>query len=458
MENRSHETSPGLTEPALAKEVSLLQTRGMVRHEAKGNRRRQQLPERSLIVGIDIGKTRHAAWMIDPGMRPLARAKIAATPAGVDEMLSRAERAQKNAQLDHIVVAFEPTSHYWMLLANCLEQRGVDYLVVHPISVWRGREIREYSYAKDDFKDASLIAELAAQFHFTQARLREPLWQTMRSLAYERFGLVELRSRALQETRSHLDVVFPNYPVIHRLSRASKTVLSGDPDPTRIAAMPFEDFVAETRKGYEGGRLSRSTLVRIHEAAQRSWGLGSRGAGSKIRLALAMQRQQFMAAQVAELDRRLLELYDDTGYAGIAETMPGMSSITAAMLLSLSGDPGEFDSGRCLAKLAGFNARENESGEFKGSRGITGRGNPILRTIAFRAAVSLAKNNPEFKSRLFYLMCRRSNPMTRRQAYVALANKVLRTLHTMWVNKEPYDPDIATGRKPPTLLSERHED
>jgi transposase len=436
----------------------LQQTRGMVRHEAKRDRRRRRLPEMSLIVGVDIGKTLHAAWMIDPEMRPLARAKFAATPEGIDDMLVRAQRAQERARLDHTVVAFEPTSHYWMLLADGLERRGVDYLVVHPISVWRGREIRDYSYAKDDFKDASLIAELAAQFHFTQARLRDPLWQTMRSLAYERFGLVELRSRARQESGSHLDVIFPNYPVFHRLSLASRAVLTGDPDPARIAALPFDDFVAETRRAYDGGRLSHSTLRRIHEAAQQSWGLGSRAQGSKIRLALAMQRHRFLAAQVDELDRHLLELYADTGYAGIAETMPAMTPITAAMLLALSGDPTEFDSGRCLAKLAGINARENESGEFKGSTGITRRGNPILRTIAFRAAVSLAKNNPEFKSRLFYLMHRRSNPMTRRQAYVALANKMLRILHTMWVNNESYDPDVATGRKLPTLLSERHSD
>ena len=283
-------------------------------------------------------------------------------------MLERAERARTKAHLDRTIVAFEPTSHYWMLLANGLEKRGVDYLLVHPISVWRGREIREYSYAKDDFKDASLIAELTAQLHFTQARLRSPLWQTMRSLAYERFDLVELRSRARQEMGSHLDVIFPNYPVFNRLSLASRAVLSGDPDPARIAALSFDDFVAETRRAYDGGRLSHSTLRRIHEAAQRSWGLGGRAAGSKIRLALALKRQRLMAAQIEDLDRHLLELYDGTGYAGIAETMPAMTPITAAMLLALSGDPAEFDSGRCLSKLAGSNARENESGSARRHR------------------------------------------------------------------------------------------
>ncbi len=428
-------------------------TRGMVRHEAKQNRRRKQLPDRSLIVGVDIGKRRHAAWMIDPAMRPLGKSKVAATPVGIADMLRRAERARAKAQLERTIIAFEPTSHFWMLIANDLERRGVDYLVVHPISVWRGREIREYNYAKDDFRDASLIAELAAQLHFTQARLRDPLWQTMRSLAYERFGLVELRSRALQEAGAHLEVVFPNYPVFHRLSLASRAVLSGDPDPQRIAGVDFDDFVGETRRGYEGSRLSRSTLLRIHQAAQGSWGLGARATGSKLRLSLAIQRQRFIAEQIAVLDEELLDLYERTGYAGIAETMAGMTSITAAMLLALSGDPADFDSGRCLAKLAGINARENESGAFKGNRGITRRGNPVLRTVAFRAAISLARNNLDFDARLARLMHRRSNPLTRRQAYVALANKMLRILHTMWVNKEAYDSDIATGRKLPSLLN-----
>lgn len=428
------------------------QTRGMVRHEAKRDHRRQQLPDEAVIVGLDIGKRRHAIWMIDPTMKPLGKNTIEATPDGLALMLAKAEKARLRAGLKHVVVALEPTGHHWMLIAKDLEDRGVDYLVVHPISVWRGREIRTFSYAKDDFRDASLIAELAAELHFTQARLRDGLWQTMRSLTYERFGLVELRSRARQETGAHLDVIFPNYPVFNTMSLASRAVLGGDPDPERIANLDFDEFVTETRKLYEGTRLNKSTLRQIHLAAQHSWGLGARAAGSKLRLSMALRRQRFMSDQVACLDEELLGLYEQTGYARIAETMPGMTSTTAAMILSLCGDPIDYDSGRCLAKLAGINARENESGEFKGSRGITRRGNPVLRTIAFRAAVSLGKNNDQFRARMEHLMTRRDNPLRRRQAYVALANKMLRILHTMWVTHEPYDPGIAAGSKPPTLL------
>ena len=41
--------------------------------------------------------------------------------------------------------------------------------------------MHEYSYAKDAFRHASLIAELTAQLCFTQARLRAPSWRAMRS-------------------------------------------------------------------------------------------------------------------------------------------------------------------------------------------------------------------------------------------------------------------------------------
>jgi transposase len=266
-------------------------TRGMLRHQAKRQGRRTDLPDRSLIVGVDIGKRRHAVWMIDPSMRPLGKTKIEASPQGLTAMLAKAEAVRMGTELEQVVVAFEPTSHYWMLMANQLESRGVAYVIVHPISVWRGREIREYSYAKDDYRDACLIAELAAELHFTQARLRDPLWQTMRSLAYERFGLVELRSRAQQELRAHLEVIFPNYPVFHRLSLASRAVLCGDPEPGRIAALPFDDFVLQTRSQFEGTRLNAATLRQIHAAAQQSWGLGARAAGSKVRLSLAIERK-----------------------------------------------------------------------------------------------------------------------------------------------------------------------
>ncbi len=87
-------------------------TRGMMRHEAKQDRRRKQLPDGSLIVGLDIGKRRHAAWMIDAVMRPLGRAKVPATPAGIRDLLRLAEGARIKAQLDRAIVAFEPTSHF----------------------------------------------------------------------------------------------------------------------------------------------------------------------------------------------------------------------------------------------------------------------------------------------------------------------------------------------------------
>lgn len=82
----------------------------------------------------------------------------------------------------------------------------------------------------------------------------------------------------------------------------------------------------------------------------------------------------------------------------------------------------------------------------------------MLRTVAYRAAMSLARNNVEFKTRLDYLMTRPENRLARRQAYIALANKMLRVLHPMWTRNEAYDPEITLGNKPPKLFSKKDQD
>jgi hypothetical protein len=57
-----------------------------------------------------------------------------------------------------------------------------------------------------------------------------------------------------------------------------------------------------------------------------------------------------------------------------------------------------------------------------------------------------------------HLMMHRANPLCRRQDYVAMASKMLRILHTIWENSEPYDPEIAMGRKLPGLFAARQQE
>lgn len=123
-------------------------------------------------------------------------------------------------------------------------------------------------------------------------------------------------------------------------------------------------------------------------------------------------------------------------------------------LLALTGGPGRFDDGRCLVKLAGSNPTERSSGERQTSGGIHRRGRPTLRLVAYQAAISLVRYNPDFHARYLALIAEdRPRRLTKKQAYVAVANKLLRTLWAVAVTGAPYQSAIARGEVRPHSIA-----
>ena len=78
----------------------------------------------------------------------------------------------------------------------------------------------------------------------------------------------------------------------------------------------------------------------------------------------------------------------------------------------------------------------------------------MLRYVAYQAAVCLVRHEPEFRRRYHELTDkRRAHRLSARQAYVALANKLLRTLWSMAVSGHGYEPAIARGEVRPLPIA-----
>ena len=169
-----------------------------------------------------------------------------------------------------------------------------------------------------------------------------------------------------------------------------------------------------------------------------------------LRWRLAAERVALADGAIAELDARMIELLEVTGYGWLRGQLKGLGDATLAALLALTGDPARFDDARCLVKLAGTNPTERSSGEREAAGGIHRRGRPVLRYVAYQAAVSLVRHEPEFGARYLELTDRgRAHRLAPKQAYVALANKLLRTLWSMAVSGHGYEPAIARGEVRP---------
>lgn len=431
-------------------------TRGMRRQSMKLARRRERLPVDALIAGVDLAKKESVVIFSRAADRArLGKLTITTDRAGVERLVSRATELRERHGLGELVVAMEPTSHFWKLVARALEAAGVSYVLVQSFVVAMSRELDNLTRDKTDARDAGLIADLAAELRFTETTLPAGPWAELDLLAEARDGRVVERGAALQEQRALLELVWPQLLAAcpDLAGTHLQVLLRTGLTPEQAAAMPEGRFLALLRRHHRPRRFLRWMARRLRATAT-GVEVTPETAGAALRWRLAAERIGLADGAIAALDVRMAELLEATGYGRLRGEIPGLGDVGLTNLLALTGDPGRFDDGRCLVKLAGSNPTERSSGERHASGGIHRRGRPTLRVVAYQAAISLVRYNPDFRDRYLGLIAEdRPRRLAKKQAYLALANKLLRTLWALAVTGAPYQSVIARGEVRPVPIA-----
>ncbi|HSW43576.1 MAG TPA: IS110 family transposase [Patescibacteria group bacterium] len=414
-------------------------TRGMRRRTAKLARRSEIMTRETLVAGIDIARKECVVVFVRAADKArVGRLRVPTTPAGLLAIADRGRQLAGQEGCDRLVLAMETTGHYWKILARTAGRIGVDYVTVQSFVVARARELDDLTRDKTDQRDAGLIADLAIELRFNEVQLETGPWAELRSLADARDRYrVEMRA-ALQEQRALLELTWPalleHVPDLDgsHLQAMLRLGLS----PVEIGGLPRARFTARLRREHVGrflpwmaGRLLAAARCAVPE---------DQAPSATLRLQLAGQRNRAGTIAVARLDAELAAAFDATGLAWLRGQLRGLGDSQLHNLLALTGDPRRLDDARCMVKLAGSNPTERSSGEQQAAGGIHRRGRPLLRLLAHQAAVCLVLHHPDFAARFTELTTRPHRPLHKKQAYVAVANKLLRTLWALAVSGEPY--------------------
>lgn len=115
--------------------------------------------ESSYFIGIDVSK-QQLDWQVkNADNHRLAAGRTANKPTGIDKLFER--WACQGLALDQLVVCFEYTGPYGLLLALMLERAGICYVMVSAAEVQRSLGIRR---GKSDPIDAGRLAEYVWRF------------------------------------------------------------------------------------------------------------------------------------------------------------------------------------------------------------------------------------------------------------------------------------------------------
>jgi transposase len=343
----------------------------------------------TMTLGIDVAvRAKHRASLAD------ARGEYVWTGRGFRTRTDELEQLWAQIPADaEVTVVLEPTRNAWVPLVAWLQRRGARVVLVPPE---QSKDLRRYysKHAKNDKLDSRILARL-------------PLLHPEGLTALDELGPADALKRAV---RRHATLVDRRTACYHRLDCLLEllgpgwTDVLGSSEFGKAALVVLERY-ADPRKLRRLGRARLTSLLVKHsmgqwredkadqllEAADETlalWQASGELDFAELAADIASEVRTIKAlnAELAAVDERIAQLYDQADPAGIFRSAPAMGTISAAGILGRLGDPNRFTNLAGVRAFTGLVPGVDESGEAGHHTGPTKAGDPGLRHQLYLAA------------------------------------------------------------------------
>ena len=386
------------------------------------------------IIGIDIGKNHHEASIVDSSGKLISRSlRFSNTHKGTDKLM---EHISKHVNNESLVFGMEATGHYWYSIYSFLKSKGYTIHVINPIQSdkLRSMYIRQ---TKNDSKDSFLIAEVIRFGQFTTTALADEKLLTMRQLCRYRDSVVADRTQIKLRINTILEQIFPEYEkqLSYLWGNTSTGILETYITPDKIANAPVDDLFTLI-KDRSHNKLTMGKAISIKEAATNTFGIKIAQDAFSFQLKQLFDRLKLLDKQIGQLDKEILKYYET--FNCYLHTIPNISPIIAATILSEIGDITRFRNASSLVAYAGIDPTVKQSGEFCSTRNqMSKRGSPYLRHAIFLAASCCSFHDNPLND---YYKKKRTQGKHHLYAVGAVSHKLTTIIYAILRDGKPYEP------------------
>jgi len=302
------------------------------------------------VVGIDIGKRKHAATALSPQGEIIAQlASFPNTREGLDRL--EHEVLRKAGGPGHMLVGMEATGHYWMCLRAELERRGYATVVINPLQT-NARCNAQIRKTRNDRSDSLSIARLVLSGEARAARVPNHETVELRLLTRHRRRL--LRAIGDQERYAHtlVDRLFPEYADLF----SQPFLPSGEQLIRQVGLAPDtlvqrQDQVRDVLRSASRGRLGSELIDQLLQAAQTSIGVPQAQDVIQQQLTSIFDFRQVLRAQIDQIEEEL-----EQRVQSLASPLPslGISRVLAATIHAESDPISDFGTADQYVAYAGL--------------------------------------------------------------------------------------------------------
>ncbi len=398
-----------------------------------------------LVVGIDVAKDKHHAFMGTATGKSLLRKLVFENNLeGFRKLLERSEAVKTQNALSKVVFGLEPTGNYHKPLGAYLIRCGRHVVLVTGKAVKNNRELLDGRWDKNDDKDAANVADLVSRAKCLYYDYPPSSINDLRQLLSLRRRLKKEEHSLRMRIRNNLLAQY--FPELDRFYSAceseSLAIVHWCLDPGIIAGMQFDEFftmVTTTRRGI----AQKLRLQKIHRLAVESIGSPT-GPAAELEAPLLVQKLKEVRGQLKQVADQMQDICLQFAEYNWLLTIPGFGPYVAARVLASISNPWRFDSSNQVLKMAGYDLGANRSGKRSDDAVpvISKRGNSELRYALYQAAHVASTRNRDFIGYFTRILRGRERERgIKTKMKVKLAAKMLKIAWTLMRKQEVFDPD-----------------
>jgi transposase len=397
-----------------------------------------------LVVGIDVGKETHHAFMgTATGISLFRKLIFENNRDGFRKLSETADQVKRQHGLREIVYGLEPTGNYHKPLARHLIECGIHVVLVAGQAVSNNRQLIDGRWDKHDTKDAANIADLISRGKCLYYDLPSPEIADVRALLSLRRRLKKEEQRLSMRIRNNL--IAQHFPELDRFYGACEgeglAIVRQCLDPKEIAGMEFDDFFQLATKSRRGV-AQNLRLSRIYQWATSSIGCPM-GHAAEHEARLLAEKLDQVRGQIAENDALMEDICLEFPEYKYLLSIPGFGRYISAVVLAAIADPFRFKNHHQVLKMSGYDLSAIRSGKTsdKATPVISKKGKGELRYALYQAAKVATSKTALFRRYFAKILSGRDREkgiITKMR--VKLAAKLLVIAWTLMKNKEVFDP------------------
>lgn len=329
-----------------------------------------------IYAGIDVAKEKHDCYITNSDGEVLVNdLTFPNTLEGFNSFFTTLISFSDSTE--NIKVGLEATGHYSNNILEFLLAKGLKTFVLNPLSTNLYRKGRSLRKTKTDKSDARFITMMLMTENLKPYSPVSYHISELKSLTRHRFRLVHERSRFKVSYARMLDIIFPELPShVWSISQNSMLyTLLEFPGAKAIADCHLTRLTSVLQK-HSNGRYSKDKAIELREVARNS--IGSTSPAQAFELQQVIRTLLFLQEEIELLDKQIKALVCELNTPLIS--IPGISYISAAMILAEIGDINLFETPAKLLAFAGLEPSTYQSGKFTANHAVmVKRGSKYLR-------------------------------------------------------------------------------